>query len=166
MWTSSLGYYFCPLKGLPPDLVEKDERLPRHLRETEFDRQRRDVFACVKQHMSDTALQQNPLLVMPQSLLHETEKFYSDVNTIRKTCTASLNPAPWFRFQILMSTLSGCPCDFGTLKILWCSFIPIIHGPRKERRSCAFSPMPWRRTFHTFRDQCGTCAACWMELDQ
>ena len=79
---------------LPPDVVEKDERLPRHLREDDFDKKRRDVFALVKAHMSDTVLQQNPLLVLPQTLMRATERFYNDANTTRKTFVGQLNPVP------------------------------------------------------------------------
>ena len=78
--------------GLPPDVVEKDERLPRHLRENDFDKTRLDVFALVKAHMSDTLLQQNPLLVLPLTLIAATERFYNGANTTRKTLVGRLNP--------------------------------------------------------------------------
>ena len=80
--------------GLPPDVVEKDERLPRHLGENDFDKKRLDVFALVKAHMSDTVLQQNPLLVLPQTLIPATERFYNGANTTRKTLVGRLNPVP------------------------------------------------------------------------
>ena len=80
--------------GLPPDVVGKDERLPRHLRENDFDKKRLDVFALVKAHMSDTVLQQNPLLVLPQTLIPATERFYNGANTTRKTLVGRLNPVP------------------------------------------------------------------------
>ncbi|CAK9021468.1 Uncharacterized protein SCF082_LOCUS15362 [Durusdinium trenchii] len=59
--------------------IDKDERLPRRLRCEDYDSRRLDVFALIKQTMAEQALSQNALLVLPQTLLSETEAFLNSV---------------------------------------------------------------------------------------
>lgn len=74
---------------MPPDeQLELSERIPRRLKQ---DEQWLDIFACVKQHMSDEFLVQKPLLVMPESLISETQNFMHKINTA-PTITPSLSP--------------------------------------------------------------------------
>ena len=83
----------CPtlsLSGMPSDeMLELDERVPNRLRDG--DNRMLDVFACVRQHMSDDYLAQKPLLVMPQTLIGETENFVRKINQARRI-TPSLTP--------------------------------------------------------------------------
>jgi len=79
--------------GLPSE-VKTHERVPRVLRSTDFDSRRLDVFACVKQYLSDTDLAQDPILVFPQSLKAECDRVFRLVNTTEQTLVASLSPDP------------------------------------------------------------------------
>lgn len=66
-------------EGFPPDEnLETDERVPARLRgggDGDL-----DVFALVRQQMSDSFLSQNPLLVIPQTLKGETDYFMRMAN--------------------------------------------------------------------------------------
>ena len=48
-------------------------------RRADYEDKRLDVFALVKQNMADDHLIQNPLLVLPQALVSQTEKFLNEV---------------------------------------------------------------------------------------
>ena len=68
--------------------IDKDERLPRRLRCEDYDSRRLDVFALIKQTMAEQALSQNALLVLPQTLLSETEAFLNSVSLWTKYWSA------------------------------------------------------------------------------
>ena len=85
IWSNVEDYVPSP-EGFPPDeQLETDERVPARLRGGSNGDL--DVFALVRQHMSDGFLSQNPLLVMPQALKGETNYFMRMANS-----APSINP--------------------------------------------------------------------------
>ena len=59
--------------GFPPgEEIQTDEKIPRRFQHGDRDL---DVFALVKQNMSDSGLSQDPLLVLPQALISESNHF-------------------------------------------------------------------------------------------
>lgn len=85
--TCAVMRWSCPFKifqvlnmwGMPDDSeVRLSERIPRRLKQ---DERWLDIFCCVRQNMSDDSLCQEPLLVMPQSLIGETQYFLDNVKT-------------------------------------------------------------------------------------
>lgn len=64
-----------------------DERVPRRLRS---DGNAKDVFCCVKAAMSDESLIQDPILVLPQSLMPATQNFFNAINRTSVTLRADL----------------------------------------------------------------------------
>ena len=58
--------------------IELDEKVPRRLR-TEGNN--RDIFAMVKQTMSDDHLVQPPLLVYPEAFMNATQNFFNRINS-------------------------------------------------------------------------------------
>ena len=72
-----------------PGHVQTEERLPIRLRQAG---RSRDVFALVKSQMSDLHLSQPPLLVLPESLIHETENFFNAANSTSHVIQQSLEP--------------------------------------------------------------------------
>ena len=82
MWDQSL------LPDIPGEVVT-DERLPVRLRQAG---RSRDVFALVKQQMSDLHLSQPPLLVFPESCISETEGFFNAANSTSSVIQQSLDP--------------------------------------------------------------------------
>ena len=89
--------------GLPQgERLQCDERVPRRLR---GDERQLDVFCCVKQNMSDGFLCQNPLLVLPQTLMAETESFINRVNSAR-SITPSLAPERMEELELLAKEIS------------------------------------------------------------
>ena len=75
----SLIFRFGSLEGMPPgEELEMDEQVPARLRQ---DENQLDIFALVRQHMSDGFLQQNPLLVFPESLVRESSNFLVNANS-------------------------------------------------------------------------------------
>eukprot|EP00435_Cladocopium_sp_Y103_P000755 s2091_g1.t1 len=62
----------------PGEDLEMDEQMPVRLRQ---DENQLDIFALVRQHMSDGFLQQNPLLVLPESLVDESRYFLANANS-------------------------------------------------------------------------------------
>ena len=67
------------LRGIPSgEDLEMDEQIPARLRQ---DENQLDVFAMVRQYMSDGFLQQNPILVLPESLAGESRHFLANANS-------------------------------------------------------------------------------------
>jgi hypothetical protein len=67
------------LRGIPSgEDLEMDEQIPARLRQ---DENQLDVFAMVRQYMSDGFLQQNPILVLPESLVGESRHFLANANS-------------------------------------------------------------------------------------
>ena len=74
-WLATVVTWFA---GFPPgESIDLEERIPRRLQGGDRDL---DVFALVKQNMSDSGLAQDALLVMPQTLKDETQHFMRMVN--------------------------------------------------------------------------------------
>lgn len=104
------GLQLCGLSapGIPGD-VQADERLPRRLRQ---EQNGKDVFALVKQHMSDSCLQQDPLLVFPQASIGETEAFLNRINSTLHVVQQSLEPE---RRAELLALAESISLDFPTM---------------------------------------------------
>ena len=64
--------FFLGVLGLDPSL-ELQERLPRRYQQSDD-----DIFALVKHHMCDSALQQPPLLVAPGAERQRVQRFWKD----------------------------------------------------------------------------------------
>lgn len=115
IWSNVEDYVPSP-EGFPPDeQLETDERVPARLRGGSNGDL--DVFALVRQHMSDGFLSQNPLLVMPQALKGETNYFMRMANSA-PSINPWLNPERREELKNLadeiavgLSTYGSC-CDF------------------------------------------------------
>ena len=67
--------------------LQLSERVPLRLQQDDRDN---DIFALTKVHMSDDNLSQDPLMVHPASLVHETEHYWNRVNSTRLVARAVL----------------------------------------------------------------------------
>ena len=67
--------------------LQLSERVPLRLQQDDRDN---DIFALTKVHISDDNLSQDPLMVHPASLVHETEHYWNRVNSTRLIARAVL----------------------------------------------------------------------------
>lgn len=68
--------------------LAKDERVPPRLRSQGNGR---DVFAMIKGNMSDASLIQPPLLVWPESLVGDVERFWNNINSTQQVLHSMLD---------------------------------------------------------------------------
>ena len=61
--------------------LQVSDRLPRSMRTDDMETQDNDVFAMMKESMSDSGLCQDPLLVMPGGLLRESSSCLLTANS-------------------------------------------------------------------------------------
>ncbi|CAL1173955.1 unnamed protein product [Cladocopium goreaui] len=84
------SFSFFPREAMPAGGVglAKDERVPPRLRSQGNGR---DVFAMIKGNMSDASLIQPPLLVWPESLVGDVERFWNNINSTQQVLHSMLD---------------------------------------------------------------------------
>lgn len=61
--------------------LQVNDRIPRAMRTSDMDVQDCDVFAMIKETMADSALCQDPLLVMPGGMLQDSKRALEKANS-------------------------------------------------------------------------------------
>ena len=89
-----------------PGGLEMDDRAPRRLRS---EGNNRDIFAMVKQTMSDDHLIQPPILVYPQAFLDATQNFFNRINSTRMLLHPELEES---RCEDLLELAQNMQSDF------------------------------------------------------
>ena len=105
-----------------PGGLEMDDRAPRRLRS---EGNNRDIFAMVKQTMSDDHLIQPPILVYPQAFLDATQNFFNRINSTRMLLHPELEES---RCEDLLELAQTCSRTFHTSTGVRCTWSHLLRG--------------------------------------
>lgn len=109
-----------------PSHVQLQERMPRYMRTDDEELRHNDVFAMVKATMAAPALCQDPLLVMPAQLLHQSQALIRNANL--PSCpviTATIDQERRDELRVLHRALQR---DFPTMRRALAYYESLIRG--------------------------------------
>ena len=86
--------------------LETSERVPRRWQSTDRAVKNNDVFCMVKQTMAAEGLSQSPLLVMPGTMLAESENFIRVANTTALVDTPQYDKERLDEFELLRAAIA------------------------------------------------------------